>query len=1005
MIRHIANSQRPGRDLSVPAFCLPPSAFGRRLSPAFRLPPSAFCPKGFILLVVIGVLAVLLTVCVGFLSYTRGEQMAVQAQRNKSDTWDVAHSAVDWVVANICNDLMGATGNMQNGANPLAYTTKPDRFWLRPYEMHLISAFPPRFPNGYMTDGWCATLGQAAFPIKTNVTLAMNGNCEAPWVYLPSDYFPGGGVRGRFAVQVFDTNSCVNINDWNEDCNPSQAQMTHMIIDACGVQQLDMMRQARDTGASGGFQCPFRYQEGWRLATHTCRYPDWTYWDSWRNVDNFASYNWVTKNTCWLSMWGPNYDCMTSFIPSDGLWVGRGPCKPQPYKVKSITSQAYCPVDPPDGNWYNGNGFNTSPWVSNYQGNGNLPWSLAGFVTQAYTDPDTGRSPINVNTCYNSGEVLPLTYWGSQKSTCYTMEAVWNIESLRRLIKVGNFTSPLGGIKSAKAPADWATLAPPEKMKVEQLKTKLAYQYQETLCRYFTGTYAHKNDSRKYPQFGGADISTYAATYGSAKGCTVTDYSSARFNVPLSTFRTNVIGDLVTMSNGTTATTDTAVDFDATDNPVSVLQGKIDVRTACACADNLVPGKPAGLAGFNGFKAYALGDPIWELFNIQLARQEDIDDPYNIDDSVVPLAGAPPNGAYPAGKTGSFKAGNNIYGYWADNPELCAASRWTEPPGPGYFGVQPGTFPDPKGEIDFLDNTGAGPNKNGSGTWCMSLAPKGADICNQGAYTLMGANAPTGPWTDHQVNHVPSRQLCFTPDSFSTELTTSSTTFIIIVNAQLVDGQSVTANPNNPQLHADECWNQWGFVVEVAPDVMAETNPTAEPVNSLQLLSTTYKTTPVQYFGWYKNQMPMYTKTDQGTKPMTSAGWTDDSFQDDMCPSLASFNWGNGNSQNFTTPIGRGPGNSNQQKVADNDQMKNGKWNPGGVTPDLENSNGTVMPDWKSVNPPSPSDIATGCDIHKVPPMNALNGRGADVIYTPANQTNKRVIIRSIWCTNQGIER
>src|SRR6185295_15272041 len=95
------------------------------------------------------------------------------------------------------------------------------------------------------------------------------------------------------------------------------------------------------------------------------------------------------------------------------------------------------------------------------------------------------------------------------------------------------------------------------------------------------------------------------------------------------------------------------------------------------------------------------------------------------------------------------------------------------------------------------------------------------------------------PIGEQQKNHdVPWRQLCFSPDSFSTELTTTSTTFILIVNAELVDGQSVAANPGKPELHQDQCWNQWGAVIEIAPDVMAESNNVSEPTTPMPSLNS-----------------------------------------------------------------------------------------------------------------------------------------------------------------------
>jgi hypothetical protein len=1515
---------------------------------------SGRCRTGFILLVVIGILAVLLTVCVGFLSYTRGEVMAVQAQRNKTDCSDVFHSAVDWTLANICKDLMDAGGMDQN--KPCKYTVDPSNtghWWMRPYEMHLISKWPGRFPNGFLNDAW-------GFP--TGNTKAINEKSEAPWVYLPADYFPGGGVRGRFTVQVLDCNAFMNINDWNDDCMPSQCQMSHMMSDAYGGIQLENFRYLRDT-ADGRTPpwpwAPLRYQDAWRVVTHTSRYLNWVSWEQ-NPVDNQASYNWVTKNTAWLSLFGAQYDGINPILPSDGLFVCRGPAgsDPQPYRG----SLFYSPIDPPDDSFTGGasgsvrlmnlttpaglpgNPFNAGGrYGGNGQSAGQIPWELNGFNTQAYTDPDTGRCPINVNTCYNSGEPLPMffySYWegpswapvrdpansgaGGTFSGCNTMEAVWNVESLRRIIKVGWFWNQYRGDGMGNTipgwshgQIDWAYNfgeAPGSyrsKMLVEQLKMKLAHQYQETLCRYFTGTYHHWYYQSKhkqifppavYPQYTNgypavpSEIAPYNVAYPLAPAplptnyCKVTDYSAPRFPVALKDFRKNCHDDFLAMctnvrnpsfatigtpptlkitihptldgavavnnspvplfelpyppemyspgkahdlnsfpgdipcdQSDASATTDGCVSFDwQLDNnglgTPEIAPGKLDLRTAAACYDNMVPGKPVDAKDFHGFVPYAQGDPIWELYAIQLARQEDVDDIYNIDftnpyDDRVPVkpvkplnkgVAGPPSGpdtrkALPAGgdplpvncfynlipgaqgllvgasaspplnfthATGqanpfdypnsatqglaipcvqwgtqtvnypyTYSGGHpavpgpgssiallgtgptpygprsltgstlehNLYGYWADNMLLGAATRWGYNGGSPY-GPTPGvTFPEPSTEVDARDHNGnsmslfakghdiaalmddpladpaneadannkyqangfpgtAAPNAHGGystkvtglgagvGTGIAAPAPAAApvviakisgnpvvppvafvlpdgvtgygwdakprepfdaannqcsvcdqygnlrpspwsclsyygggskkkglpglpntanfytdtcptsptfnqpllqpEITNPAIRNLGVYHAPTGPWTqssiplplppapafvppssgvgfkdslgalytkplaapqtyqksanilptsatdgwqyvppgaltgiggtiapiknidplvnlscdtaqvgaifaadrakmtgdlyNNQVSHVPWRQRCFTPDSFSTELTTTSTTFMLIINAQLVDGQTVTANPANPELHTDQGWSQYGVVIEIAPDVLAEDsakntidNIAGDPIKDQLTTAGNPVTGPPhkfpsnpkdwnlsipdesQFWHWYANEMPRKTKTYQGWNP--SAGkdarfdvnWQDDSWLDDLCPSLVSLHWADDGSnttvpQSYITPFGRLKSITIAPAMPWRDTTSGGKgtgWSPGlnGKKAETENSTATLMPDWKKSL--KPSEVTTGCDIHMVPPAAVPSGRGADVIYTPANQIKKRIIIRNIWNLNQGIEK
>jgi hypothetical protein len=102
----------------------------------------------------------------------------------------------------------------------------------------------------------------------------------------------------------------------------------------------------------------------------------------------------------------------------------------------------------------------------------------------------------------------------------------------------------------------------------------------------------------------------------------------------------------------------------------------------------------------------------------------------------------------------------------------------------------------------FDDNTVLRDTGFGGG---LHLRPKGLDIALN--------TAPEGPY-DNSMANVPYRQLCFGPDWFSTELTTSTTTFVFIVNAQIVETRTAgTANPN--LLYS--C--QWGACVEIAPDI------------------------------------------------------------------------------------------------------------------------------------------------------------------------------------------
>ena len=1070
--------------------------------------------RGFLLLVVIGILAVLLTVCIGFLSYTRGEIMAVSSQRNKSDTQDLMRSALDFTLSNICADQMDSSTDSMDETKPLAYTVNPGStagtpWWFRTMQLGTCN-FLPR-PDNVAGGGWGFGLKPATQP-----------GAETQWLYFPADYFPGGAVRGRAQVQVFDTNAFININDWNEDGNPSQAQMAHMIIDAYGYLRLENMRRYRDTAINGNAlpNNPLRYHEAWRVASHSARYMAWPDWDSkdapnylGAQVNNTASFSFVTQNSSWLSMYGPQYSCLSAIIQSDGLPLAQTTAC-QPYEG----SKMYATVNPVPS--YQGDRSAPTgcfgPFNSgNPQSAGYLPWGMAGFYTMGYTDPDTGRSPVNINTCYNSGETLPFDYWNNPP--CYTMEGVWNTESLRRVIKVGyfwdpwstNYIDPLTKKKTAHAAGywsnaqrDWVVLDPRAKMLVETLKLQLAYQYQETLCRYFTGSYAHGGQGQKFPPFSNTAINTYAATYTQAPlpahACTVTDYSAPRFPVSLTAFRKNVHDDFINCltqnytnpaytAAGNTASiparpagqadaanTDGTVNFTYTSAGSlvyipEIAPGKLDMRTACACYDNMIPGKPANITDFTGCTPYGAGDPLFELFALQVGRQEDMDDGYQIDPSVIhdsavngiqgtdvrtsrnklgangnppyPLASVPNPAKWPVTTqpwplNAASPVISNVNSRWVDNPKLSATSF--------YLGF---SYPNTGNEAQLYDHH----------RHELTLMPKGNDLCSWNAIdsanatvfnsaanpTLNGVPVPAGPWLDdmnvnltgtgfsklspgyNQMNRigsnehdVPWRQLCFTPDSFSTELTTASTTFLLVLNTQLVDQSSINANPANTALHTDQAWNQWGMVVQIAPDVKAETSPN-EPVSKNMFFTNPANPNmqtvngpaapDAQFFGWYRNEMPRRIKTYTGTLPMTDPNWLVDSYLDDTCPTLVGRN--RGNTASYTQPFGR---TSDQCRIPWNDPHGGLKWadfNPPlvGNSPETEHSSATHVRDWKKTT--NPGEITTGCDINQVPPAGVPSGRGADAIYGPAvgggaaPQTKKRVIIRSIWCLNEGIEQ
>ncbi|HYF52282.1 MAG TPA: hypothetical protein VEJ63_22935, partial [Planctomycetota bacterium] len=81
----------------------------------------------------------------------------------------------------------------------------------------------------------------------------------------------------------------------------------------------------------------------------------------------------------------------------------------------------------------------------------------------------------------------------------------------------------------------------------------------------------------------------------------------------------------------------------------------------------------------------------------------------------------------------------------------------------------------------------------------------GKDICRTRAYVC-------DPHEERNAN-VPRRQFVFGPDSFSTELTTATTNFYLVVTGQLCDASSGTANPRVLQT------GQFWVALEMAPDL------------------------------------------------------------------------------------------------------------------------------------------------------------------------------------------
>ena len=747
--------------------------------------PARRSRRAFLLLVVVGLLAVLLAVVVGFLSFARGEVTSVAHLRDKTDCFNIAESAQDWMITNICGDLLDASGRYLTAASGNKGYVSVSRgndgqWWYQMFEPGTVTANP-----------------------------LMSGDTryETKWVYLPEGYFNTPALRGRFCVLLTDPNMALNMNDWGEDCMPSQAQHAHMIMDTKGPQFAEQQRGTKASLAgwgdvwanstwnyTGGYSnypmLPHRYLDCWFASSRTILHE--------YNLNLFSSYKRVTTNTA-------------SFLPSYH-WQ-------QTLGISALEEK----ID---------TGWNYSFYTTgqNYMSGADY----FGAQWAAYVDPDTGRSPVNVNSVDNNYTSGYPHYYALQTMYPRTLHAVFNIEALRRIVKVGKFrfrnnTQP-GLIvpptdttaysemdarvlydadlltNPAKLPPEFdpTTAVPAEiripaphwlpapldadivmatkddvvremKKYVEELRTRVAYQYQETLARYFQAFYFNKywwryaDGTRTYakyqpakaiwpwPYYFGAVGDTYpqyaAKVMGAAEAARVQwhaknyDNTTARFPYGLEEFRLKVKEDLLAMTTNNTIDPIAAwtkyryrsglpkdggeyVNFDE-DGDADIAIGKLDLRTASAVWDNIVPGK--GVL-FPNDPSAGVRDPISELYALRLGRDENTEKDY-------------------------------VSNYYC-----------------------------------FLNPT----NTAGKIGW-----EKGLDI-------VLNA-APDGPWVKRA--EVPDRQLAFGPDWFSTELTTGTTTFAMIVNAQIVEASTVAADPAKPRVLFH---TQRYVLFEICPDIKVE---------------------------------------------------------------------------------------------------------------------------------------------------------------------------------------
>ena len=1014
--------------------------------------------RGFLLLVIIGVLALMLTICIGFISMTRGELQGVLAIRDRADGLDVARSALDWNIGVISKDLFDTSGQYDNAKYVTNARTGGDyKWWYRPYELGMKDV-TPTWPI-YKNFGTMAGLGagsKAGYPYYYNDSTRTQarpdcidpaGKDQAEWTWLPPDHFPNN-TRGRFMTLVWDPNSLPCLNDWLEDSNPTQCQMAHMIRDGYGEQFVERAREWRDGGSnirsgtfvpgsgnvSGGTaqpqRVPLRYHEAWRVASRTLRYMHWNSGYGAGGFHRWMSPNWVTTNSTYFSNFAAEMYGLKSGLVADGILMN----KTVPQQTLGGLAGRYYPPTPAEGYvvntawWFPPSQPETfdTKWTQSF-----LPVGMP-FSNRAYVDPDTGRAPVNVNTTYNSGERLPQNIFNG--TPVFSMEAVFNVDSLKRIIQIGSFqfdwnfdenidpatetftvnytaADPLGTI-------DWAPLngftgAELEgrqelaKIKLEELKTKLAYQYQETLCRYFTATYRHPM-TRKYPPFfngNPAVVQTvedfsepgrFNDVYGIATEhhCKEFDYSITRFAVPLdgpngvASFRWNVYQDFnnyIKMTGPVTSTWDPATKLDT----FNITQGRVDARTLIACYDNIVPGKPPFTRNFSGDVMWgSANDPLLQLYNAKVGRDELVEDSFEsgfttLDTSVTP-AGRPITTAatkimdlynlatvLPAQKALVLRYSRGVLGHHSDDPQL--------------FDGGNSTF-DPADPVDIKARASVPALR----VRYLNLRPKGADIKG--------------------VGQVPWRQLAFGPDWFSTELTTTSTTFVMIVTAQLIDAESIVIDPTRPR---DFFSGQWGFCVELAPDVRVET-PQAYDGNNWHKPESA-DVTEIG-LGFYRGQN-MDTVTDmrwpeylKKARTTDAAGATGQQFKaqfpaeeeswfysmDTKCSTLKTM---------YNSKTSKFDGSDAKEQIPDNQfQLPRGSVDNWNLWRNTANSPDCWLdPDWgRSYQ--NESAARNWTDFRGV----RKDHIGAYYTGTPAaggTQTTKRVVIRGAWSHNQGTNK
>jgi hypothetical protein len=963
---------------------------------------------GFLLLVVTGLLTLLLVLCIGFLVAVRAQTNAVLHQRERTDLINLSYSGLDWTCAQIASRIFNGDTVAPAQYVSSAHSASPNIFpW---YKDFAVNATQPKTVSGLT--GWDGSSGIPSFSSKR----------ETKWVYLPSDYILEGGLRARMAIQVLDTNAYTAINDALEDANPTQAQQALMLQGALDWNKAESVKSSKfdkltPIATKYGWHYPagnnlFRYADVWKLATHTLRS---TVGDRYYPA-------------------GSGYRAISPFHPLEtthGTPDEREVSIVAPHSL--TTNTIYFNIDGAEN------------CIGQTQGSVNSAYMP--FVScRSYTDPDTGRAPLNINTCFNSGAMAagphnngntPISGATAQQTD---LEGVFNVGALRKIIKVGSFYpnantnlyvvtngrrgdepsdttdhviikyldpylypgnqcfdfdatthqvkrdasgKPLlkagvvldptteGTIDPATVTIDpidskmsyaitsvgsggrpftyksyddlYAMLNTEEKVQVEKLKTKLAVQYQETLCRYFVASYkSHGNNfysstdasvlnaSDVYKHYYKNYYNTYSTWLGAggdgvANAVLNYDHSEVRFKDSPETFRAKVKADLIAMTTHNNAPPISGawgyaslnldggeyVNFDATGKP-EICAGKLDKRTASALFDNICPGKRLLFPSETNLE---IKDPIGQLYKRRVGIDEEA---INWMERVVPAAPSEPFWKPSVGATPELatlvnnKRMNNPYDYfmytedsnengvldsgedlekWKLDVNNNQTTKWPTDPdtgGPNANSVMDlfdaahidaarerglevwtADAANPAKGRDFLSTTGynrfvdeniyfntnsittdntasfdpAKPNclmhplpavgtlvKDSNGTMVATVqSGLRSDFNANGKFDTIEYipghsfldNAGLGKDLngDGMINayyRTPERQLVFSSDCFSTELTTTSVSYRIVVTVELCDVASVARNPAAPNIVAH---SEINAVVQLAPDI------------------------------------------------------------------------------------------------------------------------------------------------------------------------------------------